>query len=196
MKMYPLISIRVLLPVALLLCLTASCPAAETPASPAKPDPWAPLRFLLGKWQGEVQGEPGVGKAVREYAFILNDRFIEVRNQSTYPPQEKNPNGEIHEDRAMISHDRAAKKLVMRQFHAEGFVNHYILDSVSADGRTVVFVTAAIENIPPGWRGRESYTRTGEDTFTELFELAEPGKEFGKYSETRFKRVNPQATQP
>ena len=166
--------------------------SAEGPAQPAKkPDPWEPIRFLLGKWEGESEGQPGKGRSVREYAFVLNNKFIEVRNQSTYPPQDKNPQGEIHEDRGMISSDRAAKKLVLRQFHIEGFVNHYVLDSISPDGRTIVFVTAAIANIAPGWRGRETYIITANDSFTELFELSGPGKEFEKYSETHFMRVKP-----
>jgi len=173
------------------LACAAILTAAE-PVQPAqKPDPWEPVRFLLGKWEGESEGQPGKGKSVREYAFVLNNKFIEVRNQSTYPPQEKNPKGEVHQDRGMISHDRAAKKLVFRQFHTEGFVNHYVLGSVSEDGNTVVFISAAIENIPAGFRARETYTRIGDNEFTELFEIAEPGKEFEKYSGAHFFRAKP-----
>lgn len=173
-----------------LLTLTAATAVGQE-APVKRPDPWAPVRFLLGRWAGESQGQPGAGKSEREYAFTLNNRFIEVRNQSVYPPQEKNPKGEHHEDRGMMSYDRAAKKLVLRQFHTEGFVNHYVLDTVSADGRTVVFVAHTIENLPAGFRARESYTQTGADTFTEVFEVAEPGKEFEKYSEAHFTRVKP-----
>src|SRR6185312_8403784 len=72
--------------------------AVDSPAPTARPDPWQPLRGLLGKWIGDVSGEPGVGKAEREYAFTLNDRFIHVANKSIYPPQEKNKKGETHED--------------------------------------------------------------------------------------------------
>ena len=49
--------------------------------------------------------------------------------------------------------------------------------------------TEAIENIPPGFRARETYTRRGPDAFDETFELAEPGKDFEVYSRTRFTRV-------
>jgi hypothetical protein len=87
-----------------------------------------------------------------------------------------------------MSYDKIAKKLVLRQFHVEGFVNHYVLDSVSEDGRTIVFVTAAIENIPAGWRGRETYRIVSDDEFVETFEMAGPGKDFATYSETRFRR--------
>jgi hypothetical protein len=158
------------------------------PAPVKKPDPWQPVRVLLGSWVGDAQGQPGSGKSEREYRLTLKDRFIQVNGKSTYPPQDKNPKGEVHEDVGFISYDKAAQKLVLRQFHVEGFVNHYVLDSVSADGRTIVFVTAAIENIPSGWRGRETYRIVSDDQFVETFALAEPGKDFATYSETRFRR--------
>ena len=151
-------------------------------------DPWQPIRGLLGFWEGDARGEPGSGKSERVYRLTLKDKFIQVTNKSTYPPQEKNPKGEVHEDTGFVSYDEAAKKLVLRQFHVEGFVNHYVLDRVSEDGRKVVFVTLAIENIPAGWRGRETYEFTSNDEFVETFALAEPGKDFATYSETRFRR--------
>jgi hypothetical protein len=143
---------------------------------------------LLGSWEGDARGEPGAGQSAREYGFTLNERFIQVTARSTYPPQEKNPKGETHEDVAFISYDKFANKLVMRQFHGEGFVNHYVLESLSEDPRTIVFVTVAIENIPSGWRGRETYRILSDDEFVETFALAEPGKDFVTYSETRFRR--------
>jgi hypothetical protein len=174
---------------AVLFAGTAAPSAGQGAANPAQQaDPWAPLRPLLGSWEGEARGEPGTGKSEREYRLTLNDRFIHVVAKSTYPPQEKNPKGEAHEDVGFISYDKAAKKLVLRQFHIEGFVNHYVLDNISEDGRTIVFLTAAIENIPAGWRGRETYQIVSDDEFVETFALAEPGKEFATYSETRFRR--------
>ena len=166
--------------------VTAQDTSSQAPAK--KPDPWQPIRGLLGSWEGDAQGQPGAGKSEREYRLTLKDRFIQVNNKSTYPPQEKNPKGEVHEDVGFISYDRALGKLVMRQFHVEGFVNQYSLDNISADGRTIVFVTTAIENIPSGWRGRETYRFVSDDEFVETFALAEPGKEFATYSETRFRR--------
>jgi len=53
----------------------------------------------------------------------------------------------------------------------------------------VVFTSEAIENIPAGWRARETYLIIGPDEFEELFELAAPGKEFEMYSRSRLKRV-------
>jgi hypothetical protein len=79
------------------------------------------------------------------------------------------------------------KSFVFRQFHGEGFVSQYTLDSLSADKKTIVFVSEAIENIPQGWRARETYTVT-KDGIAELFELAEPGKEFAPYTNARFRK--------
>lgn len=166
--------------------LSAQAPAPSE--APVKTDPWLPVRALLGSWEGDATGEPGTGKSERTYRLTLSDRFVQVDNRSTYPPQEKNPKGEVHEDVGFLSYDKAAQRLVLRQFHGEGFVSHYVLDSVSADGRTLVFTTIAIENIAAGWKGRETCRIVDDDAFVETFALAEPGKDFVTYSETRFRR--------
>lgn len=53
----------------------------------------------------------------------------------------------------------------------------------------VVFTTEAIENIPAGWRARETYLVHGPDEFEEIFELAQGEKPFEMYSLARLKRV-------
>ena len=150
-------------------------------------DQLAQLSPLVGKWSGTTEGEPGTGTVEREYERILGGRFIEVRNRSIYPPQAKNPKGERHEDRGVFSYDTARKAVVFRQFHVEGFVNQYLMDPAATVER-LVFTTEAIENIPAGWRARETYV-IGSDTLEEIFELAEPGKEFTVYSRNRLTRA-------
>ncbi len=154
----------------------------------ARPDPLTPLDFLVGKWTSRSDGQPGEGTGEREYVRVLGRRFLQARNTATYPPQAKNPKGEKHEDIGLFSFDSARKKLVLRQFHVEGFFNQYVADPPAQTG-VLVFTTEAIENIPPGWRARETYTLLGPDEVEELFELAEPGKDFQLYSRTRLKRV-------
>jgi hypothetical protein len=78
--------------------------------------------------------------------------------------------------------------IVLRQFHTEGFVNQYVLDPVSASGK-LVLVTEAVENIPAGWRARETYMLTGSDQLEEILEPAPPGKEFEPYSHSRLTRT-------
>jgi hypothetical protein len=153
-----------------------------------QPDPLKPLRMFIGKWEGDSKGEPGIGKMEREYFFVLKDRFIQISNKAVYAPQEKNPKGEVHEDLGFFGYDKAQKKLSFRQFHVEGFVAQYSLESMSEDGRTLVFKSSTIENISPGWVARESYRFLNNDEFIETFALAGPGKEFETYSETHFRR--------
>ena len=149
---------------------------------------WQLLNFLEGSWKGRGGGEPGIGDYDRTYHFILNGKFLEVRNKSTYPPSADYPKGEIHEDIGYISFDKPRKCFVLRQFHVEGFVNQYALESTSEDGKEIVFVSEAIENISPGWRAKETYQIHGNDEFTEIFELAPPGKPFEIYTSVTLQR--------
>ncbi|MGI8734044.1 MAG: hypothetical protein ACR2LM_12210 [Pyrinomonadaceae bacterium] len=63
------------------------------------------------------------------------------------------------------------------------------MSSSSADGKTIVFTTESIENIPAGFRAREAYRILGPDKFVEVFEIAEPGKDFELYSENHYRRI-------
>jgi hypothetical protein len=169
----------------LLLFACATLAASAQDAAPA--DPWQPVRFLLGRWQGTVQGEAGTGTVTRTYELTLGGKFIEERNVSTYPAQEKNRKGEVHEHRGFISYDRKRQKLVLRQFHQESFVNTYSLTSSS--GTLAVFDSESFENLDSAWKARETYEIYSSDEFVETFELAEPGKAYEVYSRTRFTRV-------
>jgi THAP4-like, heme-binding beta-barrel domain len=157
----------------------------------SKPDSvWLPMIAFLGKWEGTGNGVPGIGKYERSYRFILDQKYIRIRNSSVYPPTDKNPKGEVHQDIGYISYDKSRRTFVLRQLHIEGFVNQYLLDSLSADGKTMVFESEAIENIPRGWRARESYQFSSEHEFTEVFELAAPGKPFEVYTRATLKKLD------
>lgn len=173
--------------VILLLILLAT---GEAAAQKAKRDSiWAPVHAFLGEWQGEGGGEPGIGKYERSYTLTLNGNFIEIRNKSTYPPTEKNPKGEVHEDIGYIFYDRGRKTFLLRQYHIEGFVNEYALESISPDNKTLVFVTESIVNIPKGWRARETYRVLGPNELEETFELAPPDKPFAPYSKVMLRKI-------
>jgi hypothetical protein len=170
-----------------LICLVPATLQAQGTSNDA--DAFHPIRVLLGKWAGTSSGQPGDGTVDREYTLVLNGRFIHVVNRSVYPPQPKNPKGETHQDVGYISFDRSRKQFVLRQFHVEGFVNQYVSEEMNPETRRWVFVSESIENIPAGWRARETYVIQGADEFEEVFELAAPGKDFELYSRTRLKRV-------
>lgn len=176
--------------IALLVVFVAAMAARAVVAQTAagKASPWESMRFFVGTWTGTGIGQSGSSAVERQYAFALNDRFLEVMNRSTYAPQQKNPKGEVHEDRGFMSWDRTRRRFVLRQFHVEGFVNQYVADSVAVSPDSIVFRSEAIENIPAGFHARETYRKLGPDEFLERFEIAEPGQDFTVYSETRLKR--------
>lgn len=148
---------------------------------------WLPLKPLIGKWKGTGEGPDGKGDYERTYQFVLNNKYIEVRNKSVYPVSKEKPKGYVHEDHGYISYDKSRKKFVFRQFHSEGFVNQYVIENISPDGKTITFVTESIENIPSGWRGKETYTVTSTE-LSEDFQLAEPNKDFAAYTKAQFKK--------
>ena len=178
----------ILLGVCALLISATPAPTRAQSAPTSEADPLQPLAFLIGRWEGASDGQPGTAKVQREYTPILNSRFIRVQNKSVYAPQEKNPKGETHEDLGVFSFDASRRRAVLRQFHGEGFVNQYSAD-LDAKLGTLAFISEAIENIPPGWRARETYVVLGPDEFEETFDLAGPGKPFELYSRVRLKRV-------
>lgn len=151
---------------------------------------WKPLDFLVGTWRGKGGGEPGIGEYERTYRFMFNRRFLEVRNKSTYPPSKRNPKGEVHEDLGFLSHDNLRNCFVFRQFHVEGFVNQYRLDTISEDGTMIIFISEAIENISEGWQAKETYQIIGEDEFIETFELAAPNQPFNVYTTVTLRRFS------
>jgi hypothetical protein len=171
------------------LLLLAGAPEAQAQAAPAA-SPWSAIQFMVGEWEGESEGQPGKGTVKRTYRFVLGDKFLHEQNVSTYPPQPKNPKGEVHEHWSLFSHDRARHTLVLRQFHQEGFVNQYVMTPGSPAG-SVVFETEALENVPSGWKARETYQVVSPDEFIETFELASRGGAYEVYSRARFKRVSP-----
>jgi len=170
----------------LLSTLLTGAPAGPQTVPPA--DPFERIGFMIGRWEGTAEGQPGKSTVRREYARALRSTFIRVVHRSEYPAQEKNPKGEIHEDEGFFSFDRARKRLVLRQFHVEGFVNTY-LEGADSSPTKLVFSSEAIENVPIGWQARETYIVHGPDEFEEVFELAEPGKPFEGYSRTRLRRI-------
>lgn len=151
---------------------------------------WQPMKYFIGEWKGVGEANGEKGDYERSYQFILNKKFIEINNKSTYPATDKKPKGEVHEDKGYISYDKGRKTFILRQFHIEGFVNQYKLDSISADKKTLVLISESIENIPTGWRARETYQLTNDTEFTETFELAEPNKDFELYSKATLRRKN------
>lgn len=152
---------------------------------------WAPLRYFIGSWSGTGEGNLGVGKYERNYQWALNGNFIQIRNKVAYAPQEKSPQGEIHEEIGYINYNNVNRQFMLREFHVEGYVNEYKMESAGSAGRKFIFTSFEIENIPSGWRARETYEILSDDEFVETFELAAPGKDFSVYSKATLRRRKP-----
>jgi hypothetical protein len=52
-----------------------------------------------------------------------------------------------------------------------------------------VFESQALENVPTGWKARETYEVVSPDEFIETFELSQNGKPYEVYSRARFRRI-------
>ena len=137
-------------------------------------DHWEPLRFFLGSWTGTGTGKVGDNTIQRTYAFVLGDQFIRLTDRAVYKPQEKNPKGEVHEETGFFSYDRERETFVLREFHIEGYVNQYVVESCDPASRKLIFVTEATENAPPGMQARTTYEILGDNHFRETFELLLP----------------------
>jgi hypothetical protein len=155
----------------------------------AQSDPWAPLRAFEGKWEGTVTGQPGKQASSREYQFVSNGTFLWQQDHSVYEAKSPSDAPKVREDFGYFSYDKFLKKIVWRQFHSEGFVNEYQLESVSPDGKSFEFVTVRIENLPQGWRAKKSYRILSADEIVETFSLAPPDKDFDAYTVARLRRV-------
>lgn len=113
--------------------------------------------------------------------------FLYARNRSVFEPQERNPEGDVHQDWQIYSYDRELERIVLRQFHSEGYVHRYVHDPDDDQGDWV-FVSEQIENAP-SMRAKLVLRRLGENTFEETFYLAFPGGELREFLRNRWTRV-------
>jgi len=172
-----LVRAGLLLPISIILAASA---AAQT-------DPLAAVRIFEGKWEGATSGKPGTGHTTREYRRELNGNFLSQRDQSVYQPAGTGTKQFLHEDLGYFSYDKNRAQVVWRQFHSEGLVNEYVLDSVTEDGKALEFVTTNIENLP-GFRAKKVYRIVSPNEIEETFWLAAPGKDFELYTEAHLNR--------
>lgn len=172
--------------VTLMMLAVLSASAATTP-SPMN-DRWGRVRFLIGTWEGTATGQPGKGTVERTYELVLDGQFIEERNTSRYDAKTPGAQSEVHEHRGFMSYDKTRKTFMLRHFHEEGFVNLYALNTDKSMAEYLIFDSVTFENFSNEWKARESYEVISPDEFVEIFELAEPGKDFVEYSRNHFRR--------
>jgi len=146
--------------------------------SSAQNNPLGKFGILIGNWEGTGTGFNSTQSIIQtEFNWIMNQRYIEVKNRSEFQPTIDKSQAEIHEDIGMISYDKARGLYIFRQFHVEGFVNQYFLnDSLSIDGK-LVFESEVIENFVSGGNARFTIIVKNETEIETLFDVGFPGKE-------------------
>jgi len=76
----------------------------------------------------------------------------------------------------------------MREIRIKFVVIQYVIDSISPDGLTYIFLSESIENLPEGWFARLTITITTDNGFDELFEVVKPSGEFKTFVKSRWVR--------
>lgn len=150
---------------------------------------WEPFKFLIGKWEGIGTGKFGESKVIREYKYLMGGTYLIGTNRSDYVKQEKNPEGETHDNWDIFSYDKLRAKYILRQFHAEDITNTYTLDTSKVANKIIEFETEYIENFEKGWRAKEVYQIINRNEFIEIFYLASPDEEYTEYVRNIFKRI-------
>lgn len=150
-------------------------------------DRLAAISWLVGEWAGVGEGRGGVSAGTRHAARVQNGHFIRIESRSVYPKQDRNKSGEVHTSIDLWSYDRQRKLLVMRQFDSLGFVSTFVQDRAASAAGRLVLVSEHIENVPPGWKTRYTYTYRAPNEFQELFEL-DTGKGLQPYVTSKFLR--------
>lgn len=161
---------------------------AEAGAPTPSKGPFADVAFMLGEWRGDEDTSFGRGTGTRSTELVLTGTYMRSANRSEFPPDEKRPNGEVHEDWEIWSFDRALDALVIRQFNSEGFVNQFVQQPAPERPNVLAFETVATENSPPGLRARLVFERLGADEFLETFEIFWPGREEPTVFRNRWRR--------
>jgi hypothetical protein len=169
-------------------------PLLAAVAQNAKPDIWKPFEYLEGVWEGRGEATSGISSVVQEYRFILGGNFIQATNRAEFKAQEKNPQGELHEDMEFISYDQGRKTHVLRGFYSEGFVNRYI-GKIEDGGKSIIFETEAVENAPAGTRAKIVLRRTAPGKLEQSFYVAWPGREYSCMS-TNYLTKRPSTKRP
>ncbi|NER12867.1 hypothetical protein GWK08_05410 [Leptobacterium flavescens] len=147
------------------------------------------LNFLIGKWQGVESGVAGDGIGFRTYEYDLNDHYIFLKNQSSFPISEQKPIGEVHRNVGIFSYNSNTSAIVLREFHVEGFTNVYELDRKLSSSEKLVFITREIENNPGNWKARSTINKISGDEFIETFEIAFDGENYKPFLKNHWHRV-------
>jgi hypothetical protein len=175
---------RFVMPAALAL-LAALGLLAQTPVqTPAKADPWAGVRFLIGSWEAKTTGGVAQAQVSAGYSFRLElrDHVLARHSRSGVCAAPEDFDCQ-HSDLLYIYPAANGRAFEAIYFDNEGHVIHYDVSTPKAG--TAVFLSDASQ---PGPQYRLSY-ELADGALTGKFELKMPGHtDFLSYLEWSGKR--------
>jgi hypothetical protein len=147
------------------LVVAASLAWAQQPSPASR---WEAWQSLIGFWVGEG----GPGRGISQFSFLpdLQGKILVRKNHAEYPASQDRP-AAVHDDLLIVYGDTDADRQAV-YFDNEGHVIEYAV-SVSADRKTIIFVSPAAAGAP---RYRLSFFEQDRDRFRITFEIAPPGK--------------------
>jgi hypothetical protein len=147
---------------------------------------WKDFDFLLGDWTWSGGGQPGQGTGLSTFRPELNGNVLVRKTHLDYPGSKERA-AFSHDDLLYVYHDPQDSSVHAIFFDGEDHVIRYAATAISS-GNSIEFVSDAA---PGGTRCRMTYARGGEDSVTEKFEIAPPGKpnDFVTYVEFTAKRI-------
>lgn len=137
--------------------------------------------YFMGSWEADQESCVGIGSGTRTYKMVIGDAYLWVNNHAEFPVKDSSKPVDTHDDWGFYSFDKSRGTIVHREFNSEKFILQYRLDSISTDGKKLIFLSDAMENVPSDWEGRVTLTKINENRFEDHFELKMPGKEFTTY---------------
>lgn len=154
----------------LLLAVFASLPMAAQSSTSSNPDPFAPISFLEGTWDANVQNNSSVQRSGR-YTFVRELNGHVLARHSTNDPNCKAPASFDcgHGDLLYVFRDGPASALKAIYFDNEGHIIHYNVSAVTPT--SAVFLSEP----GPGPRFRITY-ELAAGLMTGKFQMQMPGQ--------------------
>ena len=147
-------------------------------AQTTKPsDRWTPLAFLIGEWAGVGGGGPGQGSGGFSFLPDQNGTVLVRKNRADYAASKERP-AFSHTDLMIVYQEDAKFRAIY--FDTEDHVIHY---DVEVGGESVRFLNKDY---------RLTYSKTGADTVSIKFEIADQAGNFKTYIEATARRLSTQ----
>lgn len=132
-------------------------------------EPWTPLQFLAGTWQGGGKAEDASGKGVTTFGWEVGHTVMVRRDRTEYSATSQR-SAFTYEALMVIYENPASKKIEAQYFDGEKHVIHYKLAPGSPPD-SAQFVSDA----PSGPVFRLSYKLANQKDLAVTFEMRPPG---------------------